>query len=96
MLSQIIFAVALLLTIWIFGYTSSRYIKLFRITKPAFPVRDIRKRILLTLRVAMGQSKMFRKPFTGFMHALVFWGFLVILIGSIEMVIDGLRDQNAP
>jgi heterodisulfide reductase subunit C len=24
------------------------------------------------------------------MHALVFWGFLVILIGSIEMVIDGL------
>jgi hypothetical protein len=33
---------------------------------------------------------MFRKPFTGIMHALVFWGFLVILIGSIEMVIDGL------
>ena len=24
------------------------------------------------------------------MHALVWWGFLVILIGSIEMVIDGL------
>ena len=94
MLSQIIFALALLLTIWIFGYTSSRYIKLFRITKPAFPVRDIRKRILLTLRVAMGQSKMFRKPFTGFMHALVFWGFLVILIGSIEMVIDGLTGSE--
>ena len=24
------------------------------------------------------------------MHALVWWGFLVILIGSIEMVIDGI------
>jgi hypothetical protein len=24
------------------------------------------------------------------MHALVWWGFLVILVGSIEMVIDGL------
>ena len=90
MLSQILFAAALLLTLGVFGYTTSRYIKLFRITKPAFPIRNIGKRILLTLRVALGQSKMFRKPFTGFMHALVFWGFLVILIGSIEMVIDGL------
>jgi len=26
----------------------------------------------------------------GLLHALVFWGFLVILIGSIEMIIDGL------
>lgn len=90
MLSQILFAAALVLTLGIFGYTTSRYVKLFRITKPAFPVRDIGKRIMLTLRVALGQSKMFRKPFTGVMHALVFWGFLVILIGSIEMVIDGL------
>lgn len=90
MLSQILFAAALVLTLGIFGYTTSRYVKLFRITRPAFPVRDIGKRIMLTLRVALGQSKMFRKPFTGVMHALVFWGFLVILIGSIEMVIDGL------
>ncbi|MEE4176954.1 MAG: 4Fe-4S dicluster domain-containing protein [Bacteroides sp.] len=90
MLSQILFSAALLLTLGIFGYTTSRYVKLFRMTKPDFPVRDIGKRILLTLRVALGQSKMFRKPFTGFMHALVFWGFLVILVGSIEMVIDGL------
>jgi len=33
---------------------------------------------------------MFRRPIVGFIHALVFWGFLVILVGSIEMVIDGL------
>lgn len=90
MLSQIIFAAALLLTLGIFGRTTFRYVKLFRMTKPAFPIRELRKRTLLTFRVALGQSKMFRKPFTGLMHALVFWGFLVILIGSIEMVIDGL------
>ncbi len=40
--------------------------------------------------VAFGQTKIFRKPVIGFFHALVFWGFCVILIGSIEMVIDGL------
>ena len=38
----------------------------------------------------MGQTKIMRKPVIGFMHALVFWGFCVILIGSVEMIIDGL------
>jgi Fe-S oxidoreductase/nitrate reductase gamma subunit len=42
------------------------------------------------MRVAFGQTKIFRRPVIGFFHALVFWGFCVILIGSIEMVIDGL------
>ena len=40
--------------------------------------------------VAFGQTKIFRIPVIGFFHALVFWGFCVILIGSIEIVIDGL------
>jgi Fe-S oxidoreductase/nitrate reductase gamma subunit len=30
----------------------------------------------------------------GLLHAVVFWGFCVILIGSIEMVIDGLSGQE--
>ena len=42
------------------------------------------------LDVAFGQTKIFRRPVIGFFHAIVFWGFCVILIGSIEMVIDGL------
>lgn len=42
------------------------------------------------LRIAMGQSRIFRLPISGILHALVFWGFCVILIGSIEMVVDGL------
>ena len=42
------------------------------------------------LNIAFGQTKIFRLPFTGLLHALVFWGFCVILIGSVEMVIDGL------
>jgi heterodisulfide reductase subunit C len=42
------------------------------------------------LTVAFGQTKIFRKPVLGLFHALVFWGFCVIIFGSIEMVIDGL------
>lgn len=89
-MNQIIFACALLITLGVFAYSASHYIRLFKLTRPDFPVRNLGKRFMLMMNVAIGQSKMFRKPFTGIMHALVFWGFLVILVGSIEMVIDGL------
>ena len=44
--------------------------------------------------VAVGQTKIFRRPVIGIFHALVFWGFCVIVIGSIEMVIDGLSGSE--
>jgi len=46
------------------------------------------------LSVAFGQTKIFRKPVIGFFHALVFWGFCVIIFGSLEMVIDGLTGTD--
>jgi heterodisulfide reductase subunit C/nitrate reductase gamma subunit len=44
----------------------------------------------MMFKVAIFQSKIFRKPITGFLHALVFWGFCVIALGTIEMIIDGI------
>jgi Fe-S oxidoreductase/nitrate reductase gamma subunit len=90
MTRQIIFTIALFLTVSVFFYTVKRLIKFFSFTKPAFPVKDFGKRFSMMMRVAFGQSKIFRRPVIGFFHALVFWGFCVILFGSIEMVIDGL------
>jgi heterodisulfide reductase subunit C len=90
MTKQIVFAIVLLATIGAFSYTINRIVNFFKLTRPAFPVRDIGKRINVMLSVAFGQTKIFRKPVIGFFHALVFWGFCVILLGSIEMVIDGL------
>ncbi|MFC2111949.1 4Fe-4S dicluster domain-containing protein [Bacteroidota bacterium] len=90
MLKQYIFILSLILTIIAFGITTRRFIRFFRLTRPAFPVRNIGKRFSVMLEVAFGQTKIFRRPLMGFLHALVFWGFCVILIGSIEMVIDGV------
>jgi len=89
MIKQIVFAIVLLLTIGAFTYTLLRLISFFKLTKP-FPIRDFGKRFQVMLDVAFGQTKIFRRPVLGFLHALVFWGFCVILIGSIEMIIDGL------
>lgn len=94
MVKQYIFALALLLTLGIFGYTISRLIKFFSFTQKGFPVKHIGKRLIITLKVALGQTKIFRMPVIGLIHALVFWGFCVILIGSIEMVIDGISGSD--
>lgn len=90
MVKQFIFAGSLLLTLGVFSYTLLRLIALFKQTRKGFPIKHIGKRIIITLRVAIGQTKIMRKPVIGFMHALVFWGFCVILIGSVEVIIDGL------
>jgi heterodisulfide reductase subunit C/nitrate reductase gamma subunit len=90
MAKQIIFAIVLLITLGIFAYTINRYIRFFRFTKPAFPVKDFAERMKVMMNVAFGQTKILRRPVVGALHALVFWGFCIILFGSIEMIIDGL------
>jgi heterodisulfide reductase subunit C/nitrate reductase gamma subunit len=93
MLKQILFSITLLLTLLAFVYSVRVYYSRFRHTK-FFPIANIGKRIGIMLKVAIGQKKILRKPIIGLIHALVFWGFLVITIGSIEMVIDGLSDSE--
>lgn len=90
MSKQIVFGLVLLLTIGVFSFTIFRLIGFFRQTRAAFPIRNFGKRFMVMLDVAFGQTKIFRRPVIGLFHALVFWGFCVILIGSIEMITDGI------
>jgi nitrate reductase gamma subunit len=90
MTKQIIFLIATLVTLGVFAWTMRKIFQYFALTKAAFPIKDIGKRIELTLKVAVGQTKILRKPLIGMIHALVWWGFIVILVGSIEMIIDGI------
>ena len=87
---QIVFAITLLATIGIFIFTINRIYRFFRLTKRAFVVRDYGQRFWVLFDIALFQSKIFRRPVIGFFHALVFWGFCVIIFGSLEMMIDGL------
>ena len=89
-LNQIAFIIALLVTFILFGISVARYVRYFSYTKRGYPIRQIGKRLMTMLKVSFGQTKIMRRPLIGFAHALVFWGFCFILVGSIEMVIDGV------
>ncbi|RKD98455.1 4Fe-4S dicluster domain-containing protein [Marinifilum flexuosum] len=90
MTKQILFIISLAITLGVFAWSVKRLWAFFKLTKPSYPIKNIGARISHTLDVAFGQTKIFRKPVIGLMHALVFWGFLVITLGSIEIVIDGV------
>jgi heterodisulfide reductase subunit C/nitrate reductase gamma subunit len=93
MYRQIIFILSLCITLAVFSYTMHRLYRLFRITR-AYKTGYYPKRFLMMLKVAIAQTKIFRFPFVGFLHALVFWGFILILFGSIEMIIDGISGSE--
>jgi len=90
MIKQIVFAVFLIASIAFFSFTIRRLYHFFKLTRPAFPVRNFGRRFQIMLNIAFGQTKIFRHPFIGSAHAIVFWGFCIILFGSVEMIIDGL------
>ena len=45
------------------------------------------------IRVALGQSKMTRRPIAGILHILIYVGFVIINIEIIEIIIDGILEH---
>jgi heterodisulfide reductase subunit C len=87
---QIAFIIFMLTMLGVFGYTAKRLMGFIKLTKSGFPIDRISERISLTLKVAFGQTKILDRPIIGIIHALVWWGFLIITVGTAEMIIDGI------
>lgn len=89
MVEQIVF---IIITLAAFGFLCYSFMRIFSFMKLTRPHKTGRwgTRIVETVKTAFLQDKIFRRPFTGFLHALVFWGFCIILFGSLEMLIDGV------
>jgi len=89
-LPNIFFAIALFVGI---GFFVMNILKLIRNIKLGKDIdRSDRKieRWKNMARIALGQSKMVSRPFAGFLHIIVYIGFVVINIEVLEIVIDGL------
>ncbi len=89
-ISNLIFAIVL-------GFASFLFAKnIKRIRRNIFLGRDIDRsdrssdRWKVMARVALGQGKMTKRPVAGFLHILVYIGFVLINIEVLEIVLDGL------
>ncbi|MCH8903793.1 MAG: 4Fe-4S dicluster domain-containing protein [Bacteroidetes bacterium] len=89
-IERILFIAFTALAFGFFFYTIYKLVKQFKFTRSKSIKGDVLERTIITLKVAFGQTKMFKRPVAGILHALVWWGFLVITVGTLEMIIDGL------
>ena len=48
------------------------------------------KRVFRTLSIAFGQTRLLKEPKSGWMHAVIFWGFLILLARAGEFFFIGL------
>ncbi|AZB23920.1 MULTISPECIES: (Fe-S)-binding protein [Chryseobacterium] len=76
-----------------FGLFAKSLLKIYRNIRLGHEInRNDRKaeRWSTMARVAMGQSKMVKRPVAGILHLFVYVGFVIINIELIEIIVDGL------
>lgn len=78
-----------------------RAVKLFRYVRAARPIDRFENpagRIKAVLIYAFGQKRLFQKSYGGILHAMIFWGFCVLSIANLTLLIRGVagRGFNLP
>ncbi|PTX43054.1 hypothetical protein C8P64_1580 [Christiangramia gaetbulicola] len=88
--AQILFIIALVAGIGFFARNIKRVIRNLKLGKEVDRSDNPGERFAKMARVAMGQSKMVKRPIAGLLHIVVYVGFIIINIEVLEIVIDGV------
>ncbi len=86
---SILFALVLLLSFAAFGRSSARLVRTLRLGKPVDRFDHPARWLGRVLTIALGQTKLLREPFAGILHALIFWGFIILLVAILESICQG-------
>ena len=78
-----------------FGYSGYRLLRLYRLAlhhkDHEFRLDRIPERIATTIENVLGQRAVMRKRWIGRAHATIFWGFLIITVGTLEQFVSTLH-----
>ena len=88
--SSALFAFILTLGAGFFALNVKRLVSYMRIGLPDDRTDDPLTRVRNVISIGIAQSKIFRDPVAGSMHATIFWGFMVLTVGTIEILIQGV------
>lgn len=89
-LPNILFAVLLILGIGYFAKNVKKLIRNIKLGQDVNRSDNPSERWKNMTMIALGQSKMVKRPIAGFLHIIVYVGFVIINIEVIEIIIDGL------
>ncbi|MBI4527097.1 MAG: respiratory nitrate reductase subunit gamma, partial [Deltaproteobacteria bacterium] len=86
--------VLLIPTILVFAYGIYRHYRLWRLGRPENRFAPVVERVRGLLVYALGQGRILRNIYGGLFHALIFFGFVALFIGTVVVMIHedfGLR-----
>jgi len=89
-LDNIFFALLLAIGIGYFAINVKKLIRNIKLGHDVDRSDNTSERWKNMTMVALGQSKMVKRPIAGFLHIIVYVGFVIINIEVIEIIIDGL------
>ena len=88
--AQVLFLFVFAVGAGFFALNAQRLFRYMRLGLPDWRGNEPGTRIRNVLTIGIGQSKIFRDPIAGGMHATIFWGFVVLTVGTIEIFIQGV------
>jgi Fe-S oxidoreductase/nitrate reductase gamma subunit len=84
------FALLLIVATAAFVYSMSRRVRVLLAAAPENRFERIGERVAKTLEYAFAQKRMFRDLYAGTFHIFLFSGFVVLLVRTVALVVEGL------
>lgn len=89
-IDNIAFAILLIIGIGFFVKNSKKIVRNIKLGKNINRSDLPKERFNNMLKIALGQTKMVKRPIAGILHIIVYAGFIIINIEVLEIIIDGL------
>ena len=85
-----VFLFVVVISAGFFALNVQRLVQYMRLGKAERRIDQPFWRVWNVLRVGIAQTKILREPVAGLMHATIFWGFMVLTAGTVELLIAGV------
>lgn len=89
-LDNILFAILLIIGFGYFAINVKKLIRNIKLGQDIDRTDNASQRWKNMTMIALGQSKMVKRPIAGFLHIIVYVGFVIINVELLEIIIDGL------
>jgi Fe-S oxidoreductase/nitrate reductase gamma subunit len=73
-----------------FALAMARHLRVFAVVRPSRPFANVPARVVGLVQYAFFQTRMFKDARAGLMHAGIFWGFVLLTIGTADIVTGGI------
>jgi Fe-S oxidoreductase len=93
-LTAVIFLVVLVAALAVFAVFLTRRVQYVLVGRPDSRSDHLGTRAGGFVVYVLGQKKLFKEP-VGIVHFVIFWGFLVIAFGTLQIIGEGLREAFA-